>query len=238
MDYKLYNKIFLCQSKIKKELTTSVIGVSMNPILKEGDKLTVTKCDDYEIGDILVYLYKQDELLVHRLLKKESNVYYCKGDNCYRLEDVTYDRIVGKVTKVNGCENIPSPEGIVEASYAIHKLLAKLKYNIPLLRTTEEFKKYEEKYLRRNNMTYQKNENFDFIQSDNDSLAVFDPETETVFFFDEVGIDILKVLETPHTIENLINELCKIYDATPEDISDDVNEFIKDTLEKKVVIKK
>ena len=87
-------------------------------------------------------------------------------------------------------------------------------------------------------MTYQKNENFDFIQSDNDSLAVFDPETETVFFFDEVGIDILKVLETPHTIENLINELCKIYDATPEDISDDVNEFIKDTLEKKVVIKK
>ena len=78
----------------------------------------------------------------------------------------------------------------------------------------------------------------DFIKSDNDSLAVFDPETETVFFFDEVGIDILKVLETPHTIENLINELCKIYDATPEDISDDVNEFIKDTLEKKVVIKK
>ena len=87
-------------------------------------------------------------------------------------------------------------------------------------------------------MTYQKNENFDFIQSDNDSLAVFDPETETVFFFDEVGIDILKVLETPHTVEELINELCKIYDATPKDISDDVNEFIKDTLEKKVVIKK
>ena len=71
MNYKLYNKIFLSQSKIKKELTTSVIGVSMNPILKEGDKLTVARCEDYEIGDILVYLYKHDELLVHRLLKKE-----------------------------------------------------------------------------------------------------------------------------------------------------------------------
>ena len=49
MNYKLYNKIFLSQSKIKKELTTSVIGVSMNPILKEGDKLTVARCEDYEI---------------------------------------------------------------------------------------------------------------------------------------------------------------------------------------------
>ena len=210
----------------------------MNPILNEGDKLTVAKCDDYEVGDILVYLYKRDELLVHRLLKKENNIYYCKGDNCYRLEDVEYDNIVGKVIKVNGHADIPSPEGIVEASYAIHKLLAQSKYNIPLLRTTEEYKKYEEKYLRRKIMTYQKNENFDFIQSDNDSLAVFDPETETVFFFDDVGIDILKVLETPHTVEELINELCKIYDATPEQISDDINEFIKDTLEKKVVIEK
>ena len=148
MNYKLNNKIFLFQSKINKQLTATVVGASMYPTLKEGDKLTISRYDDYETGDILVYLYKHDELLVHRLVKKENNIYYCKGDNCYRLEDVEYNKIVGKVIKVNGCDNIFTTDGITESSYAIHKLLAKLDYNIPLLRTTKEYKNYEEKYLK------------------------------------------------------------------------------------------
>ena len=85
-------------------------------------------------------------------------------------------------------------------------------------------------------MIYQKNENFDYIKSDKQSLAVFDPEAGNVHFFDEVGIDILNILSTPHSLEALIEELCEIYNVTPEQIENDVKEFINDTIEKKVII--
>ena len=85
-------------------------------------------------------------------------------------------------------------------------------------------------------MVYQKNKNFDYIQSDNESLAVFDPEAGNVHFFDEVGIDILNILSAPHSLESLIQKLCGIYNVTPEQIENDVKEFINDTIEKRVII--
>ena len=120
----------------------------MFPTLLEGDIITISKCKEYKIGDILVFLYKDDEIIVHRLLKIENDTYFCKGDNCFRLEDIPYERIVGKVIKINGKNIQPCPQGLTEHSFEVHKRLAELNYDIEKLKTTETYKNYEKLYLR------------------------------------------------------------------------------------------
>lgn len=84
--------------KNNKTAQISVSGISMEPILKSGDSITIKREDNYDVGDILVFIYKE-ELLVHRLIKKDSK-YYCKGDNAFRLEDITKEQILGKIILV------------------------------------------------------------------------------------------------------------------------------------------
>ena len=84
-------------------------------------------------------------------------------------------------------------------------------------------------------MLYQKNNQMDYIQSDETSLAVFDPETGNTHFFDETGIDILNCLEEPCDLDTLLERLCNIYNASPEEIKADVEEFLAMTVSKGVV---
>lgn len=85
-------------------------------------------------------------------------------------------------------------------------------------------------------MIYQKNEQMDFILAGPTTMAVFDPVSSTTWFFDETGIDILNSLDDPCDLETLLNRLCQIYDATCDDIRADVEEFLADTIQKKVVL--
>ena len=83
-----FAKILQALIQAKGQADIHVSGISMNPTLFEGDIVTVRSFEDYELGDIIVFSYKHHELLVHRLLKKENNRYFCKGDNSLRLEDM------------------------------------------------------------------------------------------------------------------------------------------------------
>lgn len=85
-------------------------------------------------------------------------------------------------------------------------------------------------------MHYKKNDKMDYIQTDETSLAVFDPESGDTHLFDETGIDILTCLDEACGLDALLVKLCKIYDAEPDDIRADVEEFLADTIEKKVVL--
>ncbi|MFR5073747.1 MAG: S24/S26 family peptidase, partial [Bianqueaceae bacterium] len=99
MDEEILRKILIARAKAqnKKAFTVSVSGSSMEPVLYEGEHVEVLPQVAYEVGDILVYYYKQEGLLVHRLLKIQDNRYFCKGDNALRLEDVEREAIVGAV---------------------------------------------------------------------------------------------------------------------------------------------
>ena len=85
-------------------------------------------------------------------------------------------------------------------------------------------------------MLYQKNTQMDFIPADETSLAVFDPESGTTYFFDETGIDILNILDTPCNLDTLLEKLCQIYEASRDEIQNDVEEFLAETVQKKVVL--
>ncbi len=238
MESDLLNRVLFTQLSKGLDVTISVTGISMEPTLREGDTVTVKKADSYDTGDILVFLYKNDELLIHRLLKVKNGRYYCKGDNALRLEDVPHERIAGKAVLKNGDEILPPSETLIKLSYLVNRYFRKSGYNAEETKNSGIYRFYK-KYITKeedHTMTYKTNDNMDYISADETSLAVFDPESGDTHFFDEVAIDILNCLKEPCTMEALLEKLCEIYDATPDDIRNDVEEFLAECISKKVVI--
>ena len=208
----------------------------MNPTLFEGDKVTIQKSENYNIGDILVFDYKNEGLLIHRLITHD-NKYFCKGDNAFRLEDIEYDQIIGKLVLVNNVTTEEWAEWKIHLSYEVNRAFCKFHYDKNKVLKTNIYKLYSALILRKeeNKMNYKKTDKMDFILADETSLAVFDPESGNTYFFDEIGIDILNCLNNPCNLETLLNMLCNIYSATPEDIRSDVEEFLADTVKKGIV---
>ena len=236
MDRRLMAKLLPYYVTARGQAEITVTGVSMEPALKAGDTVTVKPYEDYTAGDILVYAYKDEGLLIHRLLKIDGR-YFCKGDNAFRLEDIGYDEIIGKVVLVNGETINQWSDWRIGMSYSVNRAFFKCRYNKEETMKTNIYKIYSEIILRKEEtkMNYIKTQKMDFILSDETSLAVFDPESGNTYFFDETGIDILNCLDVACDIATLLEKLCTIYSVTPEDIRADVEEFLADTVAKGIV---
>ena len=87
-----------------------VHGISMNPTLYEGDRVLVQRMPAYDPGDILVYDYGDEGLLIHRFLHLEHGLYHCRGDNTVRIERISPKRIMGKVISFEDGRPVPSYE--------------------------------------------------------------------------------------------------------------------------------
>lgn len=238
MNADILQNIMYLRLKSGADVDITVAGVSMEPSLHEGDVVTVRKADSYGVGDILVFCYKSGELLIHRLLRIKDGRYFCKGDNALRLEDVEYGQIAGKVIKKNG-EEPPAltPVGL-ELSYRVSRVFRKSGYDVLKTKQSGVYRFYKQ-YINKTEdktMTYQKNKAMDYISADEVSMAVFDPESGDTHFYNETGVDILNCLDRPVTLDELLSKLCEIYDASPEDIRADVEEFIADSVSKNVII--
>ena len=236
MNEPLIAKLLPTILKSKGQAEISVTGTSMNPTLFEGDRVVIKKCDEYKIGDILVFYYKNEEILIHRLIKI-NNRYFCKGDNAFRLEDIEYNQIIGKAISVNNTSIQPWDEWKIKLSYSVNREFVRCRYDFKKAMQSNTYKLYTSLILRKEEkrMKYKKTEKMDFIFSDETSLVVYDASSENTYFFDETGIDILKCLDVPCDIQTLLEKLCNIYSATPEDIRADVDEFLADTVTKGIV---
>lgn len=238
MNNDLLKRILFMKLRKGDDVDITVTGISMEPLLYAGDIVTLRHTDNYEIGDILAFVYKNGELLIHRLLEVKNGRYYCKGDNALRLEDITLDQIAGKAVLKNGAA-FPSPnEAMITLSLLVNRAFRKSGYRADETRKSDIYRFYQQ-YMRKTEdleMTYKINDSMDYISADATSLAVFDPESGDTHFFDETGIDILNCLNTPCTMQELLNKLCEIYDATADDIRADVYEFLAECISKRVVI--
>ena len=232
----LYN-ILRSQLNSNRDADITVTGVSMEPSLRAGDVVTIRRAESYEVGDILVFLYKNNDLLIHRLLRIKNQRYFCKGDNAFRLEDVACEQIFGKVVKVNG-EDVPSVVSQqIELSYMVNRAFRKNGYQVDETKKSGIYRFYQKHINKEEDLTmnYQKNKDMDYISADETSLAVFDAESGDTHFFDETAIDILNCLDEPCDLPTLLNRLCEIYDATLDDIREDVQTFLVECVSKKVV---
>lgn len=131
----------------QKEFTFRIKGDSMLPILKEGDVVNVIVCQekDYKVGDILVFPYKKEGFIIHRLLRMTNGRYFCKGDNAFRLEDISGQDIIGRVNLLNDNHN---NQEFVDDSLNISKVFRRCKFNVQLTKFQKEYIEYVEKYMK------------------------------------------------------------------------------------------
>ncbi|OGO93610.1 MAG: hypothetical protein A2Y17_00690 [Clostridiales bacterium GWF2_38_85] len=128
----------------------SVTGNSMYPQLKEGDSIFLRPSCEYTIGDIIVFIYKND-LLIHRLIKIKDDIYYCKGDSSFRLEDIKKEDIIGSVQNMSSIDN-----KFIEMSLSVNEEFVSNGYEIEATKASDIYLKYKNQYLE--GVTYVNNE--------------------------------------------------------------------------------
>ena len=141
----MYN---ILKYKVNLETPYKIIlnGNSMYPVLKDGEFIIIQDQDNYTIGDVLVYKYRDEGILAHRLLETKNEKYYCKGDNCYRLEEINKVEIIGKVL------NIPDVDScFINMSMAVNSEFVKNNYSFEKTIKSEIYLKYKSLYLEENN---------------------------------------------------------------------------------------
>jgi hypothetical protein len=81
-------------------------GFSMWPFLLPGARLVVRKgvsAGRYFRGDLVCYRDGRGETVCHRLVRKNGNMFYLRGDNSFSpAECVPYKMLVGRVVAVAG----------------------------------------------------------------------------------------------------------------------------------------
>lgn len=127
------------------EANLKVSGISMEPVLFEGDVIHIM-CGEYRIGDVLVFVYKHREILVHRYVGVSGNRLLCKGDNAFRLEDIEESAVFGKVDRIvsNGTiYQLPNfPESFSHMSKEIGNLFLKNRYDVSATKADPLYKEF------------------------------------------------------------------------------------------------
>ena len=241
METILQIKLLAALKRTGKPFDLTVTGISMNPVLYESDIVTISPEAAYNIGDILVFVYNQNEMLLHRLIEIKDEIYYFKGDNALRMEKALFDQISGKVTGIiRNEQSIPIPpctDKLITMAKAVNTMFFKRRYDVEKTKETYIYKMYKKIFIDGEDIKmYIKNEKMDYIETDETSVAIFNPENSDTHFLDEAGVDIMKILEQPHDFDALITKICEIYDGGREEITGDIREFLNNAMEKGIVV--
>lgn len=76
----------------------------------------------------------------------------------------------------------------------------------------------------------------EFLEIDNESMAIYDPDNNDTHYIDAIGMAILSFLDEECEENELIDQLCNMYDGDRDKITSDVCEFLTELVEKKVVV--
>lgn len=144
MDKFTLKQLLIIRSKMWSLLEFIIEGTSMFPIIHPGDIVNVYAKREYSVGDILAFFYRDEKVLVHRLLKIKNERYFCKGDNAFRLEIISKNDIIGAVKIESDFNNTPD---FIFSSYMINYIFKKNGYNVEKTRLSNEYICYAEKYL-------------------------------------------------------------------------------------------
>ena len=69
-----------------------------------------------------------------------------------------------------------------------------------------------------------------------EGTVLYDPETENTHILDHVAVDIIDLFRKEMSLDDVITELTKIYDAPKETIETDVQEFIEMAIKNQIII--
>ncbi len=71
---------------------------SMNPVFKKNDIIIIQEQNEYKVGDIVAYIADDGNIVTHRIIEKNENGFYTKGDNNNTKDEVLIhsNNIIGK----------------------------------------------------------------------------------------------------------------------------------------------
>lgn len=210
-----------------------VSGNSMEPTLKDNDIISVERHSDYDIGDIIVFSYKMGETLVHRLLKKDLR-YYCKGDNSFRLEDISKENIIGKVVSVNKMPIEPWLTWEIELSYLVNRTFRDYGYSIEKTKQSNIYKLYDAIILNRN-VILQKDIAYDNTLTSKTLFLISPVYKSQLISFNMFEQKLIGILCKPSTIQDLISKLKKEDDLII-DIYNEIGRFLSYAVSNNIVL--
>lgn len=77
-----------------------VRGISMQPLIRDGDLVRIERCNCYQSGDIVVALDLLGRLLIHRVIDVKHGSLLIKGDNAVAAEKVRKEHCFGRVVEI------------------------------------------------------------------------------------------------------------------------------------------
>ena len=224
------------QIKINSTIEVQVDGTSMEPTMISGDVVSIQPQEAYLPGDVIVFIYKNNCLLIHRLLKIRNNRYFCKGDNSFRLEDISFDQILGKATYVNGILLKPWQSELIDLSYMVNRTFRNSKYNVDKTKESGIYRFYN-KYINRQSqegMLFKANPNLNYIPNGS-SLVIVNPQTRESHLFDKKSLFFFECLAETCEFNHLVVILRKHYKYTKKDNLNIVEDFLAETITKHLV---
>lgn len=90
----------LAQLRRGYKVRLTVQGVSMQPLAREGDTVQIRKAEKYRKGDVVVFLYADRGLLIHRIIAMHEGYILTKGDHAVNAEKVEAAHIWGRAEAV------------------------------------------------------------------------------------------------------------------------------------------
>lgn len=208
----------LIQKLLKKngQIQITVSGSSMQPVLQEHDTVTIAPAVCYEAGDILMYPYKSQGLIIHRLIYADT-LFYCKGDNAFKTEKLQPNTVLGKAILINNHPIEAWKKWQITHSIVIAKLFAQMQQNYAKTMQAPVYKLYSDIILRQTRSLF-------YITN-----QPHEPKME--HFFDhyigvELSLSILRFFTHPNTLDNLLHYLCAVYHTDLETIENDVMLFL------------
>jgi hypothetical protein len=69
-----------------------------------------------------------------------------------------------------------------------------------------------------------------------EGTVLYDPETENTHVLDDVAQDIIEMFKNPSTIDEAVAKLAVIYDEKEEIISKDVQDFVANAVDNKILV--
>ncbi len=69
-----------------------------------------------------------------------------------------------------------------------------------------------------------------------EGTVFYDPETENTHVLDDIALDIIDLFRKSMSVEEVILELTKLYDAPKETIAADVQEFMEMAIKNQILI--
>lgn len=74
-----YTRVIEFILSVNLDIKLRINGDSMLPDLQNNEIVKIVKCDNYELGDVVLFVYENKYLLIHRIVSLNKDYYFVRA---------------------------------------------------------------------------------------------------------------------------------------------------------------